>query len=254
MNEAQVPSAQDDFFVGYGRAPRNVARYVIKLVLGALAFVFALSFALAWSVQERGGGGFGGGLKVQGRVANLPYPVLQIFPSAKYPRGHVMLIAGGGKQGMGKTVDKLVGKALEVRGFLLKRGDLDVIVTDTPGHYKTIAETATVAALAPQSHGRFRIAGEICDGKCYSGVMRPGRGIAHKACANLCIAGDQPAIFATVRPVKGASFLLLANSSGKIPPKSMYDYVALPVELEGELVQYGDLLVFKADWSSIRKQ
>ncbi|MGE3246507.1 MAG: hypothetical protein AB7F96_01375 [Beijerinckiaceae bacterium] len=243
-----------EFFVGYAPPPRGIGRFVFAAAAAFLAAAFVFAFALAWSVQERGGGGFGGGLKLQGRVANAPYPVLQIFPSARYPSGHVMLIAGGGKQGMGPAVAKLEGKALEVSGFLLKRGDIDVIVTDTRGHYKVLEETAKLPALQPVSMGRWRIAGEICDGKCYAGVMRPGRGIAHKACANLCIAGDQPAVFATVRPFSGASFMLLADADGKLPPKILYDYVALPVELEGEVMKYGDLFVFRADWSSIRRQ
>ncbi len=143
---------------------------------------------------------------------------------------------------------------MEVSGVLLKRGDIDVIITDTPGHYKVLEGAATSPPLTAVSLGRFRIAGEICDGKCYAGIMRPGNGIAHKACANLCIAGDQPAVLATFRPVAGASFVLLAAADGNIPPRKMYDYVALPVELEGELVRYGDLLVLKADWSKIARQ
>lgn len=254
MTEISGPENKDAFFVGYGSAPRSITKFVMRVVLALLAFTFVLAYALAWSVQERGGSGFGGGLKVQGRVANLPYPVVQVFPNKKYPKGHVLLIAGGGKQGMGATVEKLKGKSLEVRGYLLKRGDIETIVTDTPGHYKVIDEVAKIEALKPEPLGKWRIAGEICDGKCYSGVMRPGRGIAHKACANLCIAGDQAAVFATVRPIKGASFLLLADKDGKLPPKTMYDYVALPVELEGEVVRYGDLLVFKADWTKITRQ
>ena len=243
-----------EFFVGYGNAPRGVGWLVLKVIAGFLMLAFVLSFALAWSVQDRSGSRFGGGLKVQGRVANLPYPVIQIFPNTQYPNGHVMLIAGGGKLGMGPVVETLKGKSVEARGFLLKRGDLDVIVTDTSGHYTVIAGKPAIAALGPVSLGRFRIAGEICDGKCYAGVMRPGRGIAHKACANLCIAGDQPAVLATTRPVKGASFLLLAGADGQLPPRTLYDYVALPVELEGELVRHGNLHVFKVDWIKVKTQ
>ena len=243
-----------EFFVGYARPPGGVARFVVKLALGLVAGACVLGFALGYSVQERGGGGFGGPVKAVGRVANLPYPAFQIFPTAKYPRGHVMLIAGGGKQGMGATVAKLAGKTVEVRGFLLKRGDIDVVVTDTPAHYRTVDDRPQAEALQPQKLGRYRIGGEICDGKCYAGVMRPGTGISHKACANLCIAGDQPAVLATFRPIMGARFVLLADRNGKIPPPAMYDHVAVPVELEGELLRYGDLLILHADWRSIRRQ
>lgn len=243
-----------EFFVGYARPPSGLARFAIKVAGGLLAGAFLLAFALGHSVQERGGGGFGGSVTVVGRVANLPYPVVQVFPTDKYPSGHVMLIAGGGKHGMGDTVAKLAGKAVEVRGFLLKRGDIDVIVTDSAEHFKVVDENPATAALTPHTLGRFRLAGEICDGKCYAGIMRPGTGISHKACANLCIAGDQPAVLATFRPVMGRSFVLLAGLDGKIPPPAMYDQVAVPVELDGELLRYGDLLVLRADWSSVRRQ
>lgn len=246
--------SKQEFFVGYASAPRGLAGFAVKIALGLLAAAFLLSAMLGYDVQERGGGGFGGSVKVVGRVANVPYPVVQIFPSSRYPSGHVMLIAGGGKKGMGATVATLAGKTVEVSGFLLKRGDIDVIVTDTPGHYKVMGEAPQKPAAEPVSLGRYRIAGEICDGKCYAGIMRPGTGIAHKACANLCIAGDQPAVLATVRPVAGAGFLLLADTDGGIPPKVMYDHVAVPVELEGELVRHGDLLVLKADWTKIVRQ
>lgn len=244
----------DEFFVGYGSVPRGVSRYALKVIAILLASVFLLSFALAWSVQERGGGGFGAGLTLQGRVANLPYPVAQVFPSPKYPSGHVFLILGAGKTGMGPVIEELKGKAVEIKGAHLKRGDLDMIVTNSKNNYKIIDENPKIAELKPEPLGRFRIAGEICDGKCYAGGMRPGWGIAHKACANLCIAGDQPAVLATYRPVKGANFLLLADKNGNKPPNKMYDFVAIPAVLEGELVRYGDLLVLKADWSRTKRQ
>lgn len=249
-----VAKKGEEFFVGYGAAPRGVSRYAIKVILVLLAGAFLISFALAWSVQERGGGGFGEALTVKGRVANLPYPAVQVFPTPDYPSGYVLLILGAGKTGMGPVVDKLKGKAVEVKGAHLKRGDLNMIVTNSMNNYKVIDENPKIAALKPESLGTFRIAGEICDGKCYAGGMRPGRGIAHRACANLCIAGEQPAVLATFRPIKGANFLMLADKDGNKPPKKMYDFVALPAVLEGELVRYGDLLVLKADWSKIKRQ
>lgn len=39
------------------------------------------------------------------------------------------------------------------------------------------------------------LTGELLDGKCYLGAMKPGDGAAHRACAMLCIRGGLPALF-----------------------------------------------------------
>jgi hypothetical protein len=104
----------------------------------------------------------------------------------------------------------------------------------------------------PVPLGRWRITGEICDGKCYSGSMRPGNGLAHKACANFCILGGVPPVFVSTAPVEGTSFMLLGDTAGGPLPDRLYDLVALRVQLEGELERRGDLLVFKVDLNRAR--
>ena len=105
---------------------------------------------------------------------------------------------------------------------------------------------------APVSLGRWRIAGEICDGKCYAGAMRPGTGLAHKACANLCIAGGVPAVFVSSSPVEGHRYFLLADETGKPAGELLKDHVAVYVEAEGEVERLDDLAVFRIDRSTIR--
>ena len=95
--------------------------------------------------------------------------------------------------------------------------------------------------------GRWRLAGEICDGKCLAGAMRPGRGLAHKACANLCLIGDIPPVFVSTQPVEGSEFLLVLDRNGGPMPKAAYDYIAQFVSVEGEVARHGDLLVLKMD-------
>ena len=95
--------------------------------------------------------------------------------------------------------------------------------------------------------GRWKLAGEICDGKCLAGAMRPGRGLAHKACANLCLIGGVPPVFVSSQPVEGAEFLLITGPDGGELPRSAYDYVAQYVSLEGDIERRGDLLVLRLD-------
>ena len=89
--------------------------------------------------------------------------------------------------------------------------------------------------------------GEICDGKCETGAMRPGNGLAHRACAILCLAGGVPPVFVTAGPVEGSGFLLLAGADGGPIPASLRALTALRVVIDGTLERRGDLLVFRAD-------
>ena len=95
--------------------------------------------------------------------------------------------------------------------------------------------------------GRWKLAGEICDGKCLAGAMRPGRGLAHKACANLCLLGGVPPVFVSTQEVDGSEFLLITGPDGDALPKSAYDYVAQFITVEGDVERRGDLLVFRMD-------
>ena len=89
------------------------------------------------------------------------------------------------------------------------------------------------------SLGRWRLAGEICDGKCLAGAMRPGRGLAHKACANLCLIGDIPPVFVSSKPVEGSEFLMVAGPDGGRMPDRAYDLVGQYIELKGEIERRG---------------
>lgn len=244
--------ARDEFFVGYAATPPATARFLIKTTAGILASAFALALVLGWGMQERGAGNYGDTLATRGVLQMVPYPVLRTAPDATHPNGRAILVAGDGKIGAAETVASAKGQLVEASGAMLKRGDLDMMIIDTAS-VKPVS-SAQPQLSAPVSLGRWRIAGEICDGKCYAGAMRPGTGLSHKACANLCIMGGQAAVLATVRPIEGASFLLLADKDGKIPPARMYDLVALPVEMEGEVFRLNDLLIFHADWQSVKTQ
>ncbi len=249
MNDAR----NDSFFVGYAPTA-DATRFALRAGACMLLAAFVLALVLGWSVQDRSASGFVADMSARGTLHNMPYPVLRIPPDKNHPRGRAILVAGEGKIGIAETVAKLKGVVVDASGSALKRGDLDMLVLDPSGGIKPAPEAAAPLLSAPVALGRFRIAGEICDGKCYAGAMRPGTGIAHKACANLCISGGQPAVLATYAPVAGASFILLANEDGGLPPDKMYDFVAILVDIEGELVRIDDLLVLRADWSKIKAQ
>jgi len=77
--------------------------------------------------------------------------------------------------------------------------------------------------------------------------MRPGTGLAHKACANLCLIGGIPPVFVSTQPVEGSEFLLIGGPDGGELPRAAYDRVGQFISVEGDLERRGDLLVLLID-------
>jgi hypothetical protein len=82
--------------------------------------------------------------------------------------------------------------------------------------------------------------------------MRPGTGLAHKACANLCLAGGIPPVFVSSQAVEGSEFLLLAGPDGGPLPGWLYDRTAVLLSIEGDIERRGDLLIFRVDPASVK--
>jgi len=81
--------------------------------------------------------------------------------------------------------------------------------------------------------------------------MRPGNGLAHKACANLCIIGGLPPVFVSSGEVAGETFFLLADAAGRRLGEEVYDLVALTIEVEGNVERRDGLMVFSIDLARV---
>ncbi len=244
-------NADEPFFIGWDAdVPRPLQRFV---VMAAAAIVIAMPLlALALGrASDAGAGDIVGDAAIAGILELKPYPLVRAAPDVAHPAGRALMLAGEGKYGVDASAMAFAGQPVEARGLLVKRGDLDMLLVAPDGVVRAAAPTAAPAP-APVQLGTWRVSGEICDGKCNAGVMRPGRGLAHKACASLCVSGGVPAVFVATAPVAGASFLLLADKDGGPPPKAMFDLAAIPVSLEGQIERRGDLAVFRVDWSRAR--
>ena len=244
-------NATDDFFIGWAaRAPKPLAGFIAAVVAASLMGLMLLALTLG-RAADAGAGDIVGEAKLTGVMQTTPYPLLRAPPDPAHPLGHAVMLAGEGKYGIGALGEALAGKRIEARGALVKRGDLDMLIVSPEDGLNPLDQpAANVAPVVPL--GRWRVNGEICDGKCNAGVMRPGTGLSHRACASLCVSGGVPAVFVSTAPLDGASFLLLANADGGPPPAAMLDLVALPVTLEGEVERRDDMLVFRVDWTRAR--
>lgn len=245
------------FFVGYHKRLPAALRWFLPLVGGALIGGFAALGALTAGVQsDPGDGRFvwdAGPQSLTGLLEAEPYPILHVAPNARFPKGRTLMLNGEGKRGVQGAAAALDGKLVDAGGILLKRGALDMLQIGGDGGLRRAAQGSEIPAKpTPRDLGRWRLTGELCDGKCYAGAMRPGSGIAHKACANLCIIGGLPPVFVANGSVAGRSFLLAAGADGKALPPRVLDYVGATVSAEGRIEERGDLLIFKIEVDSLK--
>ena len=247
------------FFVGYiGKLPAPLGWFlgvVAALLIGGMA---GLALAIGSTIDDPGDGRFDWGtgrVEVTGVMQALPYPVLRLPADAENPEPRVMLLSGQGKRGAQGRADPLDGQRVIAGGVLLKRGAIDMLQIGGNPSLAALEEVppdlASYEPAAPVDLGRWRLTGEICDGKCYQGAMRPGRGLSHKACANLCLIGGAPPVFVSSGAVDGNVFFLMADETGRPLDDRLRDYVALMVSVEGRIERIDNLMVFKVDLDTI---
>lgn len=244
--------AERGFFVGYfKKAPADVRALMIAFIAFFITGVASASVFLSLNTESPGSGSYADELHGEHLIGTMevkPYPILRVPGNGAMPPRAIM-IAGSGKFGVDDRALPLTGKAVEVGGIFVKRGDLEMLLVGGGDDLKAMgAQTPAAATVsAPQDLGRWRLTGEICDGKCSGGAMKPGKGLAHKACANLCISGGVPPVFVSTSPVGGHIFFLLAAKDGGPMPKTLIDKTSVPVVLEGTIERRDDLLIFKVE-------
>ncbi len=249
MSENRTP-----FFVGYLSAPKGLRSFLLVSIVSMLLFFAGVGWLLATTQPDPGSAGFLPGRQTLiGVLENKPYPMLHVTEgSNRISTGTTVLLSGGGKRGVQSRGKDLEGAVVRISGQALARGDLQMI--QLRGGMQGLADMSDTEApgIDVEDLGKWRLQGEICDGKCLAGAMRPGTGLAHKACANLCLTGGVPPVFVSSQPVEGSEFLLVGNANGEPLTEQLLDYTALFVEAEGRIERRGSLLVFLMDPTTVR--
>jgi hypothetical protein len=256
----------DRFFVGWSsRLPAGHAAFLGVVAAVFVALTLGLGLLLGSGAQDPDDGpvrigerqadggplrpdGWQGDQVLRGHVETRGYSLLHVPASERFPQGRTLLLSGFGKRG-----PDLAGNngPMQFKGGILRRGSIEMLVADDPAE-----SAAGDASLVPPRRtplGRWRIVGEICDGKCYPGGMRPGAGLSHRACASLCLSGDIPPILVTTAPVAGSSFLVLATDQQGSPYPALAPFIAGLVEMEGLVERVGNVLVLTVDIKTLRR-
>jgi hypothetical protein len=244
----------NDFYVGYlPKAPTALARFVRKVnsVLGLLAVTAAFVLVIGQMQFANSVFEYGKLSSFEGIVVTRPVPTLlvtrpgQVGQEDKYSR---YLLVAPGKHGADDLVAGFDGKQVRLRGQLIYR-EGGTMVEITPGSMALIDNAPAVQATT-RDLGTVTVTGEIVDGKCYLGVMNPGQGKVHRDCAARCLSGGIPPIFVTT---DGHEQLLLVGLDGRALGRDVLrEFIAEPIQIQGELLETGSTQLLKVDPNALR--
>jgi hypothetical protein len=103
---------------------------------------------------------------------------------------------------------------------------------------------------AARDLGTVAVTGEIVDSKCYLGVMNPGQGKVHRDCAARCLSGGIPPIFITTDGHE--QFLLVGLDGRALGRDVLREFIAEPIQIQGELLETGSTQLLKVDPNALR--
>jgi hypothetical protein len=245
----------DDLYVGYlPSAPVAVARTIrrsVAVLFSAIALL-ALGLAVAQSRADARVFEFTESRDLVGRIEAGAIPQLVVpRPGVGAGVSRYPLVAAG-KHGAASIVAGLDGKLVGVRGKLIYRGEQTLLEIE-PESLQVLAEGGPTGGGEISDLGRFALRGEIVDSKCHFGVMNPGEGKPHRACAVRCISGGAPPVLRVTQADGRARYFYLTGEDGRAIGPELLDFVAEPVEISGHVERHDALYVLRAEPAAIRR-
>ena len=236
------------------------------MILVVLVIAGAVMLALLQKQFSTSSFEFGQVTEVKGVYQHFPVPSIKVV-SHQDVFGRVtyitMPLVGYGKFGAegviaelekekNTTLDK---KQVVFKGALLYSDGkilLQIDKNDKPLIAVTDANEKDIVPAKKQL-GTVQLTGEILDPKCYFGVMKPGHGKPHRDCAVRCIAGGINPVFWTKNEKGETSYYLILDENGEKMNDAVKDYVAEPVSLTANAVQYDDWIILYTKKENIKR-
>jgi nitrite reductase/ring-hydroxylating ferredoxin subunit len=254
--EVTAQPEDEPFYVGYHPvAPAPIGSRVRTAVSALLVLALGSGIALAATQGHADPGVFEYGhlRTLHGQIREFPYPSLLVPASgvsdreAAYTR---YLLVASGKHGAQTQTAGLDGQWVDLRGTRIARGERQMLELAESG--VTITPPAPNVRLgivmpAPVSLGRMTLRGEIVDGKCWLGVMKPATGGVHRGCATRCVSGGIPPLLMTTDESGKVTHYLLADADGRAASALFAEFVGRRVELTGEVIQDADLALLRVE-------
>ncbi len=257
------PGADDAFYVGYDPPmPRPIARVVRRAVWLAVAIGVSAVALLAARHRAIAGGvfAFGDVQPVAGVVVERPYPALRVAG-----RSASTLLVATGKHGAAPLVRGLTDRAVIVQGQRISRDGNEMLEIasvaeilssegSSGGSSEGGSEETSGAASGGAPGAEVVLRGEIVDSKCFLGVMTPGQGKTHRACASLCLRGGiPPALFVEDRAGASRLVLLVSPAGDAMDPAIVADRAFEATEMAGTLSRADGWWVLRTDPAGWRR-
>jgi len=243
---------KDPFYVGYLPLPANL-RFFVKAIIGASVLgAIVLAFVIAPRQQNPGSGGLDASkiVAIDGHLSIEPYPIVYVEDPESSAGVRAVLLVSSFKFGAWDRVADLRGKRIRAQGqFISREGRVMFQLIDGEDAVMVLNDQSTPPTI--EFLGNHTLVGEITDAKCFLGVMKPGFGKTHRACAVRCISGGIPPVFVTRDAEGKATVYLLTDVDHEAINDDVLSYISEPVELAGRLERHGDLLVYAIDPSKI---
>lgn len=239
----------DDFFVGYLPFPKSLKIRYICITLALLLVSVVVATTLAGKQQAAGKGTWNvaDATSITGRLSIAPYPIVHTG------EGESILLVVQGKKNADTLASKFDGELVIATGFEIQRGGwqmLELPATGAPIVALANPSEEEQAILIPEVEplGEASVQGEIVDSKCFLGVMKPGSGKVHRACATLCLLGGLPPMLVVKTDDGRYGYLLVDTDSGSAS-RQLANQVAIPVTLTGDVERRGDLLYIRSTYN-----
>jgi len=222
---------------------------------GAAGVALAAAAIAAGHVGLEGGTfEFGRVRASSGTIVTQPYPALvEDADAAGGPgaAGSWRLLVAAGKHGADALVQGLDGARVTLEGTRIERSGMRMLEVRA-GSIAAAgdAPSRVPAAEAVVDGGAVTLRGEIVDSKCFLGVMTPGDGRTHSACASLCLRGGIPPALLVRDRVGPPALYLLEDATGASLSAAAADVAGEPVEVRGVIGQRGSWRILRTDPTS----
>jgi hypothetical protein len=254
----------DDFYVGYLRVPESHKNFATTFVLAIAIWMLGMGGIIVLTMGDPGKAIWDTGSirSWSGSLLETPYPMLIPDDSTMPP----MLVVEMGKLGAHERLSSHFNKRVTLSGYELNRDGRRLIELSPDTDSIKPADSQSANGQSPFELSithveRTVLAGEIVDGKCYLGAMKPADGLTHRACAMLCIRGGLPPMFVVQEKSKSIAgtetieeriyYLLIIDGTTDLS-EEVLAMVAQPVEIIGEIADMNGMQIIRASSSDIK--
>ena len=225
---------KDEFYIGYDReSPPGLAASTRRVAVAILLLVLIVCGGVALLQTPASPGTFEFGKQRIFEGVLETGPVLR----SKSDSGVLVyyLLVGSGKHAPPASLTALHGMRVRFNGTLIQKGAVSMIEVNDPDSVRSLGSAeppqADPAGAAPVD---VSLVGELVDTKCFLGVMRPGTGKVHRACAVRCLSGGVP-LGLRIRSSTGDEQVILLTGPGGEPLRFDFEWAAREVRTVGKL-------------------